>query len=254
MEGDAFYATALSASGGRVVVREWLETTVGEARRHLAHYFALQRIVDGDGTEGHPLGLYALAASTVADPRRDLPPNTPKVLLRMALKGGPLPRWLLYQAVRRNRAEQRVTRPRAALIKMVCLSNQDVLKEDEMVQLDMDNRHPAYRCGRLLAVIESAQRSAIPGLEGTVTDRFYGTASSAPGSVFPHLLRGVRHHLAKLRRDQPPVYHALEARLEEIINGLKITHDLKGFPKVLTLEEQGLFALGFYHQRAADRA
>jgi CRISPR-associated protein Csd1 len=247
VKASAFYALALSASGGRAVVRDWIESTVGDARRHLARYFAMQRIVDWDGSERNPLGLYALAASTVAA-ARDLPPTTPRALLRTALAGGPLPMWLLFQTVRRNRAEQRLTRPRAALIKMVWLSNHDTQKEDKMVQLDMDNRDPAYLCGRLLAVVESAQRAALPGLEDTVTDRFYGTASSAPASVFPRLLRGVRPHLSKLRRDRPAACYALEARLEEINSGLK------NFPRVLTLEKQGLFALGFYHQRATDRA
>jgi CRISPR-associated protein Csd1 len=55
-----FYATAFSASGARVVVRDWLDTTVAEVKRHLARYFALQRIVDRDGAEGKPFGLRAL--------------------------------------------------------------------------------------------------------------------------------------------------------------------------------------------------
>src|SRR5207237_7354519 len=76
-----FYATAFSASGARVVVRDWLDTTVAEVKRNLARYFALQRIVDRDGMEGKPFGLYALAASTVRDPNKDLPPNVPYALL-----------------------------------------------------------------------------------------------------------------------------------------------------------------------------
>jgi CRISPR-associated protein Csd1 len=244
-----FYATAFSASGGRVVVRDWLDTTVERVRHHLARYFALQKIVERDGSEGHPFGLYALAASTVRDVNRELPPNVPQALLHVALKGGLLPMWLLFQAVKRNRAEQGITRNRAALIKMVLLSQQtDFRGEDAMVQLDPENRNPAYLCGRLLAVLEAIQRAAIPGANTTITDRFFGTASSAPASVFGRLIRGSQPHLGKLRKDRRGTYEALERRLEEV------QANLPAFPKTLTLEEQGLFGLGYYHQRATDRA
>src|SRR5262249_23043443 len=138
IDATPFYATAFSASGARVVVRDWLDMTIGEVKRYLARYFALQAIVDRDGAEGKPFGLYALAASTVRDPNKELPPNVPQALLHMALRGGPLPMSLLFQAVKRSRAEQGVTRNRAALIKMVLLSQQSSLfpEENTMVQLD----------------------------------------------------------------------------------------------------------------------
>lgn len=244
-----FYATAFSASGGRVVVRDWLDTTVEQARRNLARYFALQQMTERDGTSGDPYGLFPLAAATVRDGNRDLPPNVPQVLLHMALKGGPLPTSLLFQAVKRNRAEQAITRPRAALIKMVLLSHEEyVVKEDMMAELKPDNRDAAYLCGRLLAVLESVQRAAIPGVNATITDRFFGTASSAPASVFGHLIRGAMAHLGKLRKEKPGAYEALRRRLAEV------QEPLKTFPKTLTLEQQGLFGLGYFHQQAADRA
>lgn len=247
LDTEAFYATALSASGGRVVVRDWLETTVGEVKEHLARWFALQRLVDWEGTEGSPYGLYALTASLVRDPRRDLPPNTPRVLLKVALQGGRLPSWLMFQAIKRNRAEQQLTRPRAALIKMVLLSQPQTFQEDAMVRLDEDNLNPAYLCGRLLAVLEQVQFQAVSP-KATLIDRFYGTASSAPGSVFPRLIRGAQAHLGKLRKERFGAYTALQGRLEAVME------NLAGFPKVLTLEEQGWFSLGYYHQRAWDRA
>lgn len=250
LDAQAFYATALSASGGRVVVRDWLETTVGQVKEHLARWFALQNIVDWDGSEGSPYGLFTLARSLIpqkGDMRRDLPPNIPRVLLKVALQGGPLPSWLLFQAINRNRAEQAITRPRAALIKMVLRSQDKNFQEDAMVQMDEGNRHPAYLCGRLLAVLEQVQFLAVSP-KATLIDRFYGTASTAPGSVFPRLVRGAQAHLGKLRKEKFGAYVALQDRLEGVMQ------NLAGFPKVLTLEEQGWFSLGYYHQRAWDRS
>jgi CRISPR-associated protein Csd1 len=248
IEATAFYATVLTGSGGRAVVRDWIDTTVGEVRRHLAEWFARQRIVGPGGEELRPFGLYALAAATVRDARTDLAPTTPRALWRAALTGAPPPIGLLYQAMRRIRAEQRVTAARAALIKLVLASQHPNGKEDAMVQLDPSSPSAAYHCGRLLAVLEEVQRLAVPSAKATIVDRFFGTASSAPASVFGRLLRGAQPHLAKLERDQPRAYRALQRRLEEV------QAQLRGFPRTLTLEDQGLFALGYYHQRAYDRA
>jgi CRISPR-associated protein Csd1 len=261
VDDTAFYAATLSGSGGRAVVRDWLDTTVAEAKRHLALWFARQQIVGEWGEPPEPIGIYALAACTVRDAKKDLAPPTMRALWRTALTGAPLPPALLAQALARARVQERrpdgrpaprVTRARAGLIRLALaghiVGSGTQGTEDTMVQLEPTNPSPAYQCGRLLAVIEEAQRQAIPGANATVVDRFYGTASSAPASVFGRLLRGVQPHLAKLKRDRPGAYVALQSRLEEIQS------NLGAFPRVLGLEEQGLFALGYYHQRAADRA
>lgn len=250
VDDTKFYGTVLSGSGGRAVVRDWIDTTVGEVKRHLGDWFHRQRIVNAYGEENRTLGLYALAAATVRDAQKDLAPPTLRALLRGALTGSPLPVGLLYQAVRRNRAEGNIGHQRAALIKLVLLSQPERNKEgaDNMVRLDQENPSPAYRCGRLLAELEQAQLLAVPGINATIVARFFGTASSAPSSVFGRLLRGAQPHLAKLQRDKPGTYVAIQRRLEEIQGGLS------GFPRVLTLEDQGVFALGYYHQRAFDRA
>lgn len=247
VDETAFYATALSGSGGRAVVRDWVDTTVGAIKWSLARWFARQQIVAPDGAEWRPLGVYELAAATVRDARTDLGPAVPRGLIRVALTGTPTPPGMLYQAVHRTRAEQRVTRARAALIKLALSNPHDNEREDAMVRLEPGHPSPAYQCGRLLAVLESVQRLAIPGIKATVVDRFFGTAATAPASVFGRLVRGAQPHLAKLERDRPSAYWALQRRLEEVHGGLA------GYPRTLALEDQGLFALGYYHQRAFDR-
>ena len=117
-----------------------------------------------------------------------------------------------------------------------------------MTELEPNNSDAAYLCGRLLAVLESLQRIAIPGTKATITDRFFGTASSAPASVFGRLLRGAQAHLGKLRKEGGGAYGAYQEKLEEIQKGLC------SFPRLLRLQDQGKFCLGYYHQRAADRA
>ncbi len=255
---DDFYALALSGSGGRVVIRDWLETTVEAAERNIARYFRAQQIADPDGQPGEPLKLMALMGALIPsvgrNPWDQLPPNLASDVIRAALTGGNLPDQLLYRAVGRARSEQSITRPRAALIKM-CLLMSSHAKEGFDVTPEMNPQidDPAYLCGRLLAVFERIQNTAHNwDLNTTVVDRYYGTASTAPASVFGNLMRQSHHHLSKLRRDSDPKKRAaataLQRRLEELAARIDV------FPNTLKLTEQGEFGLGYYHQRAADSA
>ena len=114
--------------------------------------------------------------------------------------------------------------------------------------LDTTNQDAAYLCGRLLAVLDAIQRRAISA-NATVVDKFYGSASSAPASVFGNLLDNAQNHLAKLRKSPSSrgASIALDARLMEVMEGIE------AFPRTLTMPQQAMFALGLYHQRAADR-
>lgn len=255
LDATQFYAAAFSASGGRVVVRDWLDATLGTAKEHLARYFRLQEIVGPDGAEAPPLKLVALAGSTVRE-LKDLTPEVTKALLRVALGGGPVPKDLLFEAVRRCRAEGKVNRQHAALIKMVLLDEREQVRrasvtDQELVRLDEQSREPAYLCGRLLAILEAVQREALGDINASIVDRFFGTASSAPASVFARLVRGAQPHLKTLSRDKPGMHNIFENQLMDVMQGIS---GRDGFPMTLDLEKQGLFALGYYHQRAADRA
>lgn len=250
LDPTKFYAAAFGASGARVVVKDWIDTTVGEAKARLARYFALQELVQWDGSPSTPVPMTWLANSTVHR-KATAPPIASQSLVRLALAGDPLPLDLLFLAVRRNRAEQGVSRERAMLIKMVLGSRdqQQHMKEiAQMTELDSTATRPAYLCGRLLATLDRIQRVALGTTNATIVDKFYGTASSAPASVFGTLLHGAQNHLHKMRRDRPGAHYVLEEQLEHVLA------PMTAFPATLTLQDQGLFALGFYHQRAADRA
>ena len=254
LDTTPFYAATLSAANARVVVRDWIETTLGEAERNLRRYFQLQRLIDGLGNERYCALWQLLRATVNTKSQKEKPaPQVGQALLRVALHGGPAPEWLLYQAVRRARAEQGVAPAQAALIKMVLLTQPiatgglaDVNETDNLAALDRTRPEAAYHCGRLLAELEAIQQAAIFGVSATVVDRYYGTASSAPASVFGRLLRGAQPHLAKLHRDNRGLWSIFDERLREIADRIP------AFPSTLLLQDQGLFALGYYHQRAAD--
>ncbi len=235
---NLFYAAAFSAAGGRVVIRDWLQTTIPVAKTNIINFFTNCY----HAHQQHPHGIYSLVSATVRDVNKELPARSLIQLLNTALKGNRVPEDLLYQAVKRARAEQGMTSPRVALIKLYFVSNKKQ-QEVNMTQLDTNTKKPAYLCGRLLAVLEEIQSAALGSTNTSIVDRYYGTASTAPATVFSVLLTGARHHLGKLRRDKPGYYTNLEKKLQKIVS------DLDEFPKVLMLEEQGLFALGYYHQK-----
>jgi CRISPR-associated protein Csd1 len=253
LQGDQFYALALTASNARAVVRDWLETTVPRVQESLKQWFRDQAIVDVYGEPGRPLGIYPLTASAYRDPSKEMQPAVPTSLVRVALYGGRLPDDLLTRAVRRNRAEQDITYPRAALIKLVLTTqNRDAMTTMENLNpaphLE-DNDGAAYHCGRLLAELEAVQRAAIGKVNASLTDRYYGSASSTPATAFPPLLKlALTAHLPKLRRSSTGTFNSFDTRIQDI------TANLPSFPKTLNMKQQGLFALGYYHQRAANRS
>jgi CRISPR-associated protein Csd1 len=244
---NAFYATILSASGARVTVRDWIETTLDRVLEQLTRWFRQQRIVDSSGEYIRVFGLRALAAATVRE-LKDLPTPTIRALFRTALIGTPLPMNLLQQTIQRCRADQDIKTYQAAMLKLV-LTNRHYIEEESMERLDPDLSDVAYRCGRLLAVLETIQIRAISGINQTVVSRFLGAAMTTPRRVFTQLVKGAEDHLDKLvRQNQGGMATNFQKQLEEILYGI---HE---FPLTFTPDQQAMFILGLYHQRANDRA
>ncbi len=252
---NTFYALVVSANKSRLVVRDWLTLPVAEAEANLKRYFERQRIQNYEG-ESPPLKLFALAGATVRD-LKDLPPQTVDALVAHALTGRPLPLDLLHQALRRAHAEKEhpVTRPRAALIRLVLQSlldrqpNRTDLMTDDV--LDSNHPEPAYHCGRMLAILDDIQSEAM-NANATIVDRFYGAASTTPALVFATLVRKSQPHLSKIRGKKGRAWLAdyFERRLGEAARSIPPT---PGFPKTLTPEQQGLFALGYYQEKYRPR-
>ena len=114
--------------------------------------------------------------------------------------------------------------------------------------LDPNSTDPAYCCGRAFALLEVIQRdSAGDGLNRTIKDSFFTSASTTPSLVFPRLCRLSQHHLAKL-----DIGHRIhrEKQLGEVLNKLTTAPGATSpvFPRLLSLEDQGKFVLGYFHQ------
>lgn len=126
---------------------------------------------------------------------------------------------------------------------------------EEMKSLEPDSGlegadKAAYSCGRLLAELEQIQREALGrSINTTLVDRYYGAASTTPGKVFGLLIANSQDHLSKIRKSNNAKYEAMRQKLEEIVEP-----PLMRFPNSLNVGQQGLFALGYYHQRAENRA
>jgi CRISPR-associated protein Csd1 len=185
-----------------------------------------------------PLPLFILLRGLVLQGKTEnLPPGLASGVFLAIVFGLKFPQTLLARAVERCRAERKVTRERAAALRAYLIRN---LRWEVNVGLDKENNRPGYRLGRLMAVLERVQGAAQNNPNKTIVDRYYGAASTRPATVFPRLVALAQHHVAKLTGGLTVFY---QKQLGEVMDSLS------SFPATLSLEEQGLFALGYYHQR-----
>lgn len=239
-----FYVLGLAPNAARLAVRVWIMATAAEIALRITRHFDDLEIVRPPRSHRYPTLYWLLRSVSVLGRAENIPPTLEGEITRAILEGRPYPVSLLAAAVGRCRAEQDVTPDRAALTKAVInrlRRSTGAALEELTVALDQSNPDPAYRLGRLFAVLERAQELASPGLNATIRDRFYGAASSTPITVFPRLLSLKNHHVAKIEST------GLRAWLERLIG--EIVDGLPAIPVHLSLEQQGAFAVGYYHQR-----
>lgn len=235
-----FYALTLAGNKARVVVRDWMASSLGSVKSNLRRYFEDLEI---GNQNDRPFHLRRLV-DALRPPGKEgqVPPDLAVRLFHCALKGNPFPRQLLTLALRRLRLpeENLYLRERCALIKASLIR---LNKRSITVSLDETNLQSPYLLGRLFAVLERLQGTAQSDLNATIRDRYYGSASSTPALVFCRLLKLSMHHAAKA--EEKGLW--LERLKGKIMDGLPANK----FPSVLNLEDQGLFAVGYYHQREA---
>ena len=258
LQANRYYAVALSASGARVVVRDWIDIALDKAIQNIINWFDAQELVDTWGEENDRyISIYRLSKCLYRDAKKEDIARISTRLIRVAIKGGRLPDELLAQLARRNRAERNVDRDRATLIKLVLttqypnqMTNMNCLNEDPQFTEQLDRT--AYYCGRLLAQLEQIQIQALGrDVNATLIDRFYGAASATPGKVLGKLVENAQPHLARIRKDKRGTYEALQQQIEDIL--CNISPEDGKFPTTLNMVQQSIFALGYYHQRAHNR-
>ncbi|MCW5651670.1 MAG: type I-C CRISPR-associated protein Cas8c/Csd1 [Ramlibacter sp.] len=248
-EDTRMYVLGLSPNASRLSIRFWEVNTLGRLVENLARHEKDLRIEPTPWKKAPSAWRLALATAPSRDGRAksdDVSPQLAGELMRSILTGNRYPGNLLSNVVMRMRSDGDLSGVRVAICKGV-LSRNHVPSEEIPVSLDKQSINPAYLLGRLFAMLEYAQRSALGGqINATIRDRYYGAASATPASIFPMLLRNTQNHMGRLRKDKPGLAVSLERDIRDIVGGLP-----SSFPRSLPLEEQGRFAIGYYHQAQA---
>jgi CRISPR-associated protein Csd1 len=244
--GDAatpFYVLGLSPNASRLSVRFWLHSTLGEITERLQRHIRDMAIVrEWDETSKHPdpeiPSIWQLLRQTARE-SKDIPPLLGGALLRAILDGGDYPDALASAILRRIKADRDINYLRASALKAWLVRNH---QQPIPPMLDETNTTHGYLLGRLFAALEKTQQDALGEVNAGIRDRFYASASSTPRAVFPRLLKTYGHHVAKLDGGQKVTREKL---VQDVLSPIQT------FPAHLSLEQQGLFALGYYHQRKA---
>ncbi|MCB1776904.1 MAG: type I-C CRISPR-associated protein Cas8c/Csd1 [Candidatus Competibacteraceae bacterium] len=245
-EETRFFVLGLSPNASRLSIRFWQVGTLECFAKRLAEHYADLQLEPLPWKTPPAIWrlLYAVAAQSKSE---NILPLLAGEITRSILTGSRYPRSLLANAIMRMRADGEISGLRVALCKSVLARDRRKgvkgIEEEIPVSLDKESTHPGYRLGRLFAVLENIQRAALGQINATIRDRYYGAASATPASVFPMLLRNTQHHLSKLRKDRRGLAQHLERELGEIVDGLS-----SYFPRNLKIEDQGRFAIGYYHQ------
>jgi len=255
IDNDLFYSCTLSGAAARIAIRDWIEISLTEYRRNIVRWFDDIKIISFK--EIKYSSLYGLANSTT---NKKITNDTTQsrvatYLWKAAIKGDTPPLWILSAVLKRIRIiensddkskKDSFTKERAALIRLVLNRNYNQQKEGNMLKekLDLENHKPAYLCGRIFAVLEHIQQAALGNdLNAGLRERFFSFASTTPSPAFGRLMKLSQNHLSKLRSDKPGYAVNLDKELQDLCILLV------DFPTTLTLEEQGQFALGYYHQK-----
>ncbi|MFN7963399.1 MAG: type I-C CRISPR-associated protein Cas8c/Csd1 [Thermoanaerobaculia bacterium] len=252
---NRYFALTLSGASGRVMVRDFLEGRFGELLENVNLWFEDLEIVRRDGLGPAPDPKFLAVGGALVRELKELASPVVATLWRVALAGEDFPQNLLARAVERFRADVFADAPflhaRVGLMKAYHRRRQRRHPNREGAHpmepgLKEDHPAPAYQCGRLLAALAALQYSALGDVGAGVVQRYFAAASATPSLVLGRMLRLAQHHLGKLERGMA-FWHQ-----ERIANILRQV-DSERLPRTLTLEEQSLFALGYYQQIAADR-
>lgn len=253
-----FYVLGLAPNAARLSVRFFLSDPFEKiVSRIMQHYqdLAIEKEFDNQPTY---ITMQMVISETVSKKARDqdASPLMAGAVFRSIINGSPYPAALYHAMINRIRADvddkdrgiRKITYVRAAVIKAILLRKyrnqpQHPIQEVLTMSLNEQSTVPAYVLGRLFAVLEKVQQEAIGDVNASIKDRYFTSACATPASVFPVLLRLSQHHISKAEYGR-----LFDIRIQKILDLLDV--DKNPIPAHLNLDEQGVFVLGYYHQRA----
>jgi CRISPR-associated protein Csd1 len=254
-----FYVLGLAPNAARIAVRFFLSDPFGKIVERIMRHYDDLKIVKEYNDQPTYITIRQILNETVSKKSqdKDASPLMAGAVLRAILSGAPYPAALYYAIVNRIRADmddaqariRKINYVRAAVLKAFLIRkyrNQSNNPYQEVLTMPLNEQStiPAYLLGRLFAVLEKAQQEAIGEMNASIKDRYFTSACASPASVFPVLLRLSQHHISKAEYG-----YANDRRIQDILNLLDV--EKNPIPARLTLDEQGVFILGYYHQRAA---
>ena len=256
---DRFYILALAPNAKRVSVKLWMEGTISEIIGNtLAHLddmniVRFNGLLDEDTPPLRPVYRIMKAIYTATDSTK-WPRQVVQELLESIIKGLPYAPALQMACLERihhdHTSKYPVTELRAALLKAYI--NRKHRKNPQIKQLtmalDKSNSNPAYLAGRLFALLERIQEKAIPGVKANITDRYFRTASATPGIIFGRLLQLSAFHLSKIKKEHGGLGFYFDRQIQEILELLP--GGQATFDKFFSPDQQSIFAVGYYHQKA----
>ena len=242
-----FYVLGLAPNAARLSVRFFWQNSFGTLARNIARHYERLDIVRPSFDKFPTLPVWRLVKETVRRPTPGAAPADPSPrlagdLLLAVLNDAPYPATLLDGVSLRIRAERDVTRGKAAILKAYYLRNSSdkTIKEVMTVELNEQSTYLPYVLGRLFSVLEAVQQSANPGINTTIKDRYFNSASATPAAVFPLLINLAQKHLAKLDGGLATYY---EKKITELNSRITCT-----LPARMSLPEQSAFQIGYYHE------
>ena len=242
-----FYILALAPNAARLSVRFFYANSFGNIMKNLSEHYDRLRMIKPVWETREYLGVRDLLFETVNKKAKEKTPisGMAAMVLQAILSGNRYPESLFTDTLIRIRAEQgEVTWGRASILKAYFIRNKNWEKGENFMELNYEEKESkAYVLGRLFAVLESVQTDANPGINATIRDRYFNSACASPAMVFPILIKLKNSHMKKLERENAGVKIRYEQLLTEIIGKLGME-----FPRRLSLEDQGKFILGYYHQ------
>lgn len=230
-----FCLLILSANKGRLVVRDYIEQSMGTIHDRILHFLEAQNIGNN-----RLYGIYTLAGTIYRKPSTQLQKIDVRDWFNWIFQEHPLPGRILITLMKRIQADGAMYGQHAAVLKSWLISQQK--GGNWTVLLDNQNRDTSYLLGRTFAVLERIHQEAINSKE-TLGSRFFGSASTTPRAIFGLLIRNAQYHLMKIKNEKTGLFINLDKQLTSLLA------KIRSFPTTLTLEKQAEFALGYYYQK-----